>query len=134
MNFDISGKLPPKPLAMEVGMPRKKYIVKRSLCTIMEDILDLYHEPYNPEYPVVCFDESSKQLVSEKRVPMPMLPGQVTRYDYEYTREGVRNLFMFYEPLTGQRHVEVTQQRTKADWVDCMQQLVDELYPSIHDF
>jgi len=95
----------------------------------MEDILDLYHESYNPERPVVCFDESSKQLISEKRVPMPILPGKVTRYDYEYTREGVRNIFMFCEPLTGQRHVEVTQRRTKADWADCMQQLVDELYP-----
>lgn len=95
----------------------------------MEDVLSLYHQPYEPAYPLVCFDESSKQLVSEKRVPWPAAPGQAARYDYEYQREGVRNLFMFFEPLAGRRHVEVTQQRTKVDWAHCMKQLVDELYP-----
>lgn len=95
----------------------------------MEDVLDLYHQAYNPGYPLVCFDESSKQLVSEKRVPWPATPGQVARYDYEYKREGVRNLFMFFEPLAGRRHVEVTERRTKVDWAHCMKQLVDELYP-----
>ena len=95
----------------------------------MEDVLDLYHQPYDPAYPLVCFDESSKQLVSEKRVPWPATPGQVARYDYEYKREGVRNLFMFFEPLAGRRHVEVTERRTKVDWAHCMKQLVDELYP-----
>ena len=95
----------------------------------MEDVLDLYHQPYDSDYPVVCFDESSKQMVSEKRQPLSATPGQVARYDYEYKREGVRNLFMFFEPLAGQRHVEVTERRTKIDWAHCMQQLVDELYP-----
>jgi hypothetical protein len=95
----------------------------------MEDVLDLYHQPYDPACPLVCFDESSKQLVSEKRVPWPATPGQVMRYDYEYQREGVRNLFMFFEPLAGRRHVEVTERRTKVDWAHCMKQLVDELYP-----
>lgn len=95
----------------------------------MEDVLDLYHQPYDSAYPLVCFDESSKQLVSEKRVPWSATPGQVARYDYEYQREGVRNLFMFFEPLAGRRHIEVTERRTKVDWAYCMKQLVDELYP-----
>lgn len=95
----------------------------------MEDVLDLYHQPYDPRYPQVCFDETSKQLISETRVPFPPTSGQVARYDYEYKREGVRNLFMFFEPLGGRRHVEVTERRTKADWAACMKLLVDELYP-----
>lgn len=95
----------------------------------MEDVLDLYHQPYDPRYPQVCFDETSKQLISETKVPLPPTSGQVARYDYEYKREGVRNLFMFSEPLGGRRHVEVTERRTKADWAACMKLLVDELYP-----
>lgn len=95
----------------------------------MEDVLELYHEPYDPRYPIVCFDESSKQLIKETRQPLPAQPGQVRRYDYEYERNGTRNLFMFSEPLTGWRHVKVTQRRTKHDWAHCMQQLVDEFYP-----
>ena len=81
------------------------------------------------QIPTVCFDESSKQLISEKRVPLPMTPGQAARYDYAYKREGVRNLFLFFEPLAGWRHVEVTERRTKVDWAHCMRQLVDELCP-----
>ena len=65
----------------------------------MEDVLDVYHLPYDPYYPYVCFDESSKQLVAEKRVPVPAEPGQLERYDYEYQRNGVRNLFLFFSPL-----------------------------------
>lgn len=65
----------------------------------MEEVLDLYHEPYDPRYPLVCFDETSKQLISETRVPLPSAPGQVAHYDYEYERNGVRNLFLFCEPL-----------------------------------
>jgi hypothetical protein len=95
----------------------------------MEDVLGLYHEPYDPRYPLACFDETSKQLISETRVPLPPSSGQVRRYDYEYKREGVRNLFMFFEPLHGRRHVEVTERRTKADWAYCMKLLVDEFYP-----
>ena len=95
----------------------------------MEDILDLYHEPYDPRYPLVCFDETSKQLISETRAPLPSAPGQVARYDYEYERNGVRNLFLFFEPLRGWRHIEVTERRTKLDWAYCMKQLVDEFYP-----
>lgn len=95
----------------------------------MEDVLDLYHEPYDPYYPLVCFDETSKQLILETRVPLPSAPGQVARYDYEYERKGVRNLFLFCEPLRGWRHIIVTEQRTKVDWAYCMKQLVDEFYP-----
>lgn len=95
----------------------------------MEDILDLYHQPYDPRYPLVCFDETSKQLIAHKRLPQAAQPGQVARYDYEYKRNGVRNLFMFFEPLQGWRHVKVTQHRTKRDWALCMRQLVDEFYP-----
>ncbi len=95
----------------------------------MEDVLDLYHEPYDPRYPLICFDETSKQLVAGTRVPIAASPGQVARYDYEYERKGVRNLFMFFEPLRGWRHIEVTERRTKRDWAYCMKQLVDELCP-----
>ncbi len=96
----------------------------------MEDILGLYHKPYDPRYPIVCFDETNKQLISEKRMSIPAIPGRVARYDYEYERKGVRNLFMFFEPLRGWRHVKVTERRTKVDWAHCMKQLVDEFYPS----
>lgn len=95
----------------------------------MEDVLDLYHQPYDPLYPMVCFDESNKQLIAETRVPVPATPGHRARYDYEYERKGTRNLFAFFEPLRGWRHVKVTQRRTKVDWADCMKQLVDEIYP-----
>jgi len=95
----------------------------------MEDVLALYHEPYDPQYPVVCFDETSKQLIKETRVPWPAKPGKVARYDYAYERNGTRNLFMFFEPLAGRRQVKVTERRTKRDWALCMKQLVDEFYP-----
>ena len=95
----------------------------------MEDVLDVYHLPYDPAYPVVCFDESSKQLVEEKRIPVPAQPGQLERYDYEYQRNGVRNLFLFFSPLAAWRHVEVTQQRTHLEWAACMKALVDVHYP-----
>jgi hypothetical protein len=95
----------------------------------MEDVLDLYAEPYNPQYPVVCFDESPYQLVSEVRQPLPVRPGQPVRYDYEYRREGTRNLFMFFEPLQGWRHAKVTDRRTTRDFAYCMQDLVDLHFP-----
>ena len=96
----------------------------------MEDVLDLYHEPYDPQCPTVCFDETSKQLVAETRPPRPAAPGRIAQYDYEYERNGVRNLFLFFEPLAGWRHIEVTERRTKLDWAHCMKELVDELYPN----
>ena len=96
----------------------------------MEAILDLYELPYDPDHPMVCFDEASKQLIAEKRIPLPAKPGQVERYDYEYERNGTRNLFMFFEPLANYRHVEVTERRTKQDFAHCMRWLVDERHPA----
>ena len=95
----------------------------------MEDILDLYAEEYDPQRPQVCFDEMPYQLVEEKRTPLPAKPGAPQRYDYEYRRNGTRNLFIFFEPHAGWRHVEVTQRRTKEDFAHQMKALVDEHYP-----
>lgn len=95
----------------------------------MEDVLELYHEPYDPDRPMVCFDEASKQLISEVRQPMPMIPGFPERFDYEYAREGTRNLFMFFEPLRAWRHVEVTERHTTLDFAAAMKQLADDFYP-----
>jgi hypothetical protein len=95
----------------------------------MEDVLDLYAEPYDPKRPKVNFDESSKQLIGEARQPLAAQPGQAARYDYEYKRNGTRNLFLFVEPQTGWRHVAVTEQRTMQDFAHPMQWLVDERYP-----
>lgn len=95
----------------------------------MEDVLAVYKRPYDPAHPQVCMDEISKQLVSETRQPLPVQPGQPQRYDYEYRREGVCNLFIFFEPLSGWRHLEVTQRRTRKDWAWAMKDLVDVYYP-----
>jgi transposase len=82
----------------------------------METVLDLYKLPYDPLYPLVCMDESPKQLIAETQMPIPAKPGQLTRYDYEYSRKGVCNIFIAGEPLAGQRIVSVTTRRTKQDW------------------
>jgi hypothetical protein len=95
----------------------------------MEDLLELYAEPYDALYPVVCFDESPYQLGSETRQPLPLAPGRSARYDYEDRREGTCNLFMFFQPLAGWRHVEVTERRTAQDFARCMKALVDEYFP-----
>jgi hypothetical protein len=95
----------------------------------MEDVLAAYKRPFNPDEPLVCMDETSKQLTAETRRPIPAAPGRPARYDYEYERNGVCNLFMFFEPLAGKRHVSVTDRRTKADWAMQIKQLVDEHYP-----
>ena len=95
----------------------------------MEDVLDLYHEEYDRERPVVCFDESSKQLTDDVRPPIKAAPGRVERFDTEYQRNGTRNLFMFCEPKGGWRHVEVTGRRTAVDFAQQMKWLVDEAYP-----
>ena len=95
----------------------------------MEDILDLYAEPRDPRRPRVCFDESPYQMVSETRQPLPAKPGQPQRYDYEYSREGTRNLFVFAQPEAGWRHVQVTERRTKQDFAHCMKELVDVHFP-----
>ncbi len=95
----------------------------------MEDVLDLYNEPYDPCRPYVCFDECPYQLVSEVRQPLPARPGAAEKYDYEYKREGTCNLFMFVQPQIGWRHVDVTDRRTAQDFARCMQDLVDVHFP-----
>ena len=92
----------------------------------MEDVLDLYAEPHDPQRPVVCFDETSTQLLAETRPPLPPRPGRPLRQDYEYRREGTRNLFLACEPLAGWRHVAVTERRTMQDFAHRMRWLVDE--------
>ena len=95
----------------------------------MEDVLDLYQQAYHPERPVVCFDETSRQLTGEVRPPIEAAPGRVARYDTEYQRNGTRNLFMICEPRGGWRPVEVTERRTAVDFAHQMRWLVDEAYP-----
>ena len=95
----------------------------------MEDVLDVYKRSYNPKRPMVCLDETSKQLIGETRVPVTASPGQPARYDYEYKRNGVANLFMIFEPLIGKRRVKVTERRTKIDWAYCVREMVDQIYP-----
>jgi DDE superfamily endonuclease len=95
----------------------------------MEDVLDLYAEEYDPARPTVGFDETSKQLIAETRVPLPMEPGKPERVDYEYERKGTANLFLVTEPPTGWRHVDVTDRRTKHDFALQMRDLVDRHCP-----
>ena len=95
----------------------------------MEDILDVYHRPLDPKRPLVCLDEASKQLIGEVAEPVPAAPGQPARIDYEYVRHGTANLFMISEPLTGWRHVEVTDRRTAVDFAEVVRALVEEVYP-----
>jgi DDE superfamily endonuclease len=95
----------------------------------MEDVLDLYAEPHDPARPVVCFDETSKQLVAETRASLPMAPGRPERVDYEYERNGVANLFLVTQPLGAWRHVDVTDRRTKHDFAHQMRDLVDRHFP-----
>ncbi len=95
----------------------------------MEDVLDVYQRPYDPKRPQLCLDEASKQLLGEVREPIPMQPGQPEREDYEYQRHGTANLFMVSEPLQGQRHVKVTDQRTRVDWAHVIKEVVDVHYP-----
>ena len=98
---------------------------------LMEIILDLYERAYDPVRPLVCFDETTRQLIEETRRPLPAKPGQVQRYDYEYKRNGTRNLFLFFEPLAGWRHIDVTDHRTKVDFAHQMRWLVDIAYPDV---
>jgi hypothetical protein len=95
----------------------------------MEDVLDVYKRQYDPKRPQVCMDETTKQLLADGQEPLPAKPGHPERYDYEYEREGVANLFMFFEPLAGKRHVKVTDRRTKKDWAEAMRELSDVYYP-----
>jgi hypothetical protein len=94
----------------------------------MEDVLAVYARPYDPARPVVCVDEASKELHSDKRSPLPPRPERVARQDYEYKRHGTANLFLWVEPLAGRRDVQVTEQRTGADFAEVLRMLVDEYY------
>lgn len=95
----------------------------------MEDVLELYHEPYDPKRPVICMDEQPRQLLKETRRPIPARRGQSARYDYEYERAGTANLFLLCEPLAGWRHVDVTERRTRVDWAHQVRWLLETQYP-----
>jgi hypothetical protein len=95
----------------------------------MEDVLDIYHMPYDPRFPLVCMDESNKQLVGEVATPIPAAPGHPQLVDHEYVRNGVAEIFLEVEPLAGRRHVAVTEQRTRKDWAGFIKSMLDERYP-----
>jgi hypothetical protein len=96
----------------------------------MENVLEVYQRPYDPDLPVVCMDETSKQLVAETRQPLPPLPGEPQRCDYEYERRGTANIFLFTEPLGGWRHVSVTERHTRLDWALQVRELLAVRYPN----
>ena len=95
----------------------------------MEDVLEVYQRPHDPARPVVCLDETSKQLIAETRVPIAAKPGQVARIDYEYERNGTANLFMMFAPLEGWRRVKVTDRHTAIDYAQVLKELSDTLLP-----
>ena len=95
----------------------------------MEDVLAIYTLPFNPHRPVVCLDETNRQLIGETRTPLPVKPGQPAIHDYEYVRNGVADLFMMFEPLAGRREVKVTGSRTRQDFAACLKDLADTHYP-----
>ena len=95
----------------------------------MEDVLEVYQRPHDPELPVVCLDETSKQMIVETRAPIPAKPGRKARHDYEYQRNGVANLFMMFAPLEGWRHVKVTDRHTAIDYAHALQDLSDVHFP-----
>jgi hypothetical protein len=95
----------------------------------MEDVLEVYTRPYDPSRPLVCMDETSKQLLRDVTEGITAKPGKIERVDYEYEREGVVNLFLFCEPLAGRRWVDVTEHRTRADWAHQIKEMLDVRYP-----
>ena len=96
----------------------------------MEDVLEVYHRPHDPACPVVCLDESSKQLVAETRLPIPAKPGRPARHDYEYERNGSANLFMMFAPLEGWREAKVTDRHTAVDYAHVLKELSDTHFPA----
>jgi hypothetical protein len=96
----------------------------------MEDVLEVYTRPHDPDRPLVCLDETSKQLIAETRTPIPMKPGRVARCDYEYERHGVANLFMVFAPLEGWRHVAVTDRRAATDYAQVLKHIADVRFPA----
>jgi len=95
----------------------------------MEDVLEVYQRPYNPQLPLVCLDEASKQMLKETRIPIPMQPGQPARHDYEYERAGTANCFMLFAPLEGWRYVKVTDRRTAIDYAYILKEIADTHFP-----
>ena len=97
----------------------------------MEDVLAVYTRPRDPDCPLVCLDETSKQLIAETRVPVPMKPGRPARHDYEYERNGTANLFMLFAPLEGWRHVKVTDRHTAVDYAHLLKEVSDTWFPNV---
>lgn len=95
----------------------------------MEQVLDVYKRPYDNRFPVINMDESPKQLIAESKIPLLVRPGQDRRYDYEYVRKGVCNIFMVCEALQGRRFVKITERKTKKDWAVFMKEIADDHYP-----
>ena len=95
----------------------------------MADVLEVYQRPYEDAHPLIGMDESSKQLVKAVRAPLPGQPGEPEKYDFEYERNGVSNLFLFFEPLAGKRYVNITEQRTAVEWAHPLKELVAVRYP-----
>ncbi len=95
----------------------------------MEDVLAVYLRPHDPDRPLVCLDETSKQLIAETRVPIPMKPGRAARVDYEYERNGTANVFMLFAPLEGWRHIKVTDGHTAIDYAHVLKELADVHFP-----
>ena len=95
----------------------------------MEDVIEVYQRPHDPDCPVVCLDETSKQLIGETQTPIPAKPGRPARHDYEYERNGTANLFMLFAPLEGWRHVEVTDRHTAVDYAHMLRDLSDKYFP-----
>ena len=95
----------------------------------MESVLDVYKTPYDKRFPVVCMDESPKQLIKQTRIPIARKPGQDAREDYEYARNGVANIFIANEPLKGRRYTKIKSRKTKKDWASFIKHIADRLYP-----
>jgi len=95
----------------------------------MEDVLDVYQRPYDPDRPLICLDETSRQVLTETRASLPLAPGRPARHDPEYARDGVVNLFLVSEPLRGQRQVRLSERRTRIDFAHCIKDVVDVHYP-----
>lgn len=95
----------------------------------MEDVLEVYKRSYDPRRPLICMDEMPKQLLADTRETLPVQPGKTKRFDYEYKRGGVADLFMLFEPLAGKRHIEINDQRRRIEWAEVMRIVADELYP-----
>jgi hypothetical protein len=126
-----SNRTPPEKNALKPWLKEQWCIppeVDAEFVCAMEDVLEVYHRPYDPQRPLVCLDEANKQLIGETPLPVPPEPGRPERFDYEYVRNGTANLFMISEPLLGWRTVQVTQRRTAKDLTEVLRWLVEELH------